>query len=76
MEQKEENKIYSMPLLKNIGLQAVGKKGWKLTKCSVCGCKCFETPQARVLKDLKYVGMCTECMLKHQFGAKGEYNAN
>lgn len=76
MEQKEENKIYSMPLLKNIGLQAVGKKDWKLTRCPVCGCKCFETPQARVLKGLGYTGMCTECMLKHQFGAKGEYNAN
>nr|DAO39116.1 MAG TPA: hypothetical protein [Caudoviricetes sp.] len=35
MERKEENKIYSMPLLKNIGLQAVGKKGWKLTQCPV-----------------------------------------
>ena len=76
MEQKEENKIYSMPLLKNIGLQAVGNKGWKLTQCPVCGCKCFETPQARVLRDLKYVGMCTECMLRKRFCNKGVSNAN
>ena len=45
MERKDENKIYSMPLLKNIGMQVVGKKGWKLTQCPVCGHKCFETPQ-------------------------------
>ena len=42
----------------------------------VCGCKCFETPQARVLRDLKYVGMCTECMLRKRFCNKGVSNAN
>lgn len=76
MERKDENKIYSMPLLKNIGMQVVGKKGWKLTQCPVCGHKCFETPQARVLKDLEYSGMCTECMLKKRFGNKGVDHAN
>ena len=68
MEQRDKNKIYSMPLLKNVGMQAIGKKGWNLVPCPVCKCKCFETPQARVLKELKYIGMCTECMLKKRFG--------
>ena len=73
---ESKNKIYAMPLLKNIGLQAMDRKGCNLLQCPVCNCKCFEMQQARVLKSLGYTGMCTECMLNHQFGTKGEDNAN
>ena len=59
--------IYSMPLLKNIGTGGISRDGWKLMECPVCKAKCYEMPQARVLKNLDYTGMCTECMLKHQF---------
>lgn len=61
---KSEKEIYSMPLLRNIGVGGIGRDGWKLMECPVCKAKCYETPQARTLKAIGYVGMCTECMLK------------
>ena len=69
---KNKSGIYAMPLLKNTGLKATDKEGWELKVCPVCNAKCFELPQARVLKALGYTGMCTECMIKSQINSWGK----
>ena len=69
---KNKSGIYAMPLLRNIGTGGIGREGWVLKTCPVCNAKCFELPQARVLKALGYTGMCTECMIKSQINSRGK----
>lgn len=70
--EKTKKRIYAMPLLRNIGPSGIGRDGWKLTECPVCKAKCYEMPQARALKAMGYIGMCTECMLKAHMGGRDD----
>ena len=65
---KEKGGYAMMPMRKNI---PVGRDGWKLTKCPVCGCDCWRTPLLSVALQQGAIALCSECALRKGVEANG-----
>lgn len=57
-----KNIYLCMPLKENV--PEAEHKGWKLTKCVICGAECWESKIATELLKNGAIRSCTKCALK------------
>lgn len=65
---EEKGGYAMMPMRKNI---PVGRDGWELTQCPVCGCECWKTPLLSIALQQGATALCSKCALRKGVEANG-----